>query len=266
MPEPREVLRHFYVGELARCVLKIELIMNNTITSIMIGGSMLAAVPASAEVEFEVHTGYHSIYEFRGVDLGDDLIEGGVDFSTDLGNDFSLSGGAWYADTSGGKFNELDLYVGLTKTWGKVDISAGYIYYALDGALLSDTQEVYLGVSTELACGLGLSLTYFEDVDTIDGGYLEFAASKSYELSACISLDLAVGAAWSFGYNTDVDGTSLEGFNHYYAKVALPWNVYGDWTLTPYAKFVGASNSIANGFAVANEDLFIGGVTLSYSF
>ncbi len=232
----------------------------------MIGGSILIAVPAYAEVEFEVHAGYHSIYEFRGVDFGDDLIEAGVDFSTDLGNDFSLSGGVWYADTSGGNFDELDLYVGLKKTFGKVDLSLGYTYYSFPGTSGLNTQEVYLGVSTELKNGVGLSLTYYEDIDLIDGGYLEFEVSKSYELSPCVSLDLAVGAAWSFGYNGDVDGTSLHGFNHYYAKVAAPWKVYGDWTLTPYIKFVGAGNDIANGFDVANEDLFLGGITLSYSF
>jgi hypothetical protein len=82
-----------------------------------------------------------------------------------------------------------------------MDVSVGYIYYAFPGTSGLNTHEVYLGVSTELECGLGLPLTYYEDVDVIDGGYLEFEASKSYELCACVSLDLAVAAAWSFGFN-----------------------------------------------------------------
>ena len=66
--------------------------MIKTFKSIMIGGSLLAAVTttASAELETEIYAGYHSIYEFRGVELGDDgLFDAGVDLTFDLGNDFS---------------------------------------------------------------------------------------------------------------------------------------------------------------------------------
>lgn len=238
----------------------------------MIGGGLLAAavVPAQAEVEFEVHAGYHSIYEFRGVDFGDDLLEGGVDFSTDLGAGFSLSGGVWYADTDGNlanaPFDELDLYIGLSKEFGPVEVSVGYTHYRFPGASATNTDEVYIGLATEFDCGLGLSLTYFEDIDVIDGGYLEFEASKSFEINSCVGLDLAVGAAWSFDYNADVNGGSLNGFNHWFASVAFPWDVYENVTLTPYAKFVGASSSFANDENGASDDLFIGGITLSYSF
>ncbi len=247
------------------------LIMKNTIKSIMIGGSLLAATPAFAGIETEIHAGYHSIYEFRGVDFGDDLFEAGIDFSYELSEGLSLSGGAWYTDTDGNSgvaaFDELDLYIGLTKTLGKVDVSVGYTYYSFPGASAGNTDEVYLGVSTELENGIGLSLTYFEDIDVIDGGYLEFEATKSFELSACVSLDLAVGAAWSFDYNADVDGTALDGFNHYFVSVSTPWAIRDNVTLTPYIKFVGASSDLLNDLeSGTSDDLFLGGVTLSYSF
>lgn len=228
---------------------------------------MLAAAPAYAELETEIHAGYHTIYEFRGVDFGDDLYEAGIDLSYDLGGGFSLSGGAWYADTDGGDFDELDLYIGLTKTLGPVDLSVGYTYYAFPGASGSNTDEVYLGVATEFEYGIGLSLTYYEDIDVIDGGYLELEATKSFELSACVSLDLAVGAAWSFDYNVDVDGGALDGFNHFYISVATPWEILENMTLTPYIKFVGAGSDLDNDFdATASDDLFYGGITLSYAF
>ncbi len=41
--------------------------------------SALAAGTASAEVEYEIHGGYSSMYLFRGLNLGDDLVEAGVD-------------------------------------------------------------------------------------------------------------------------------------------------------------------------------------------
>jgi len=252
-------------------IAKLNLIMKNTIKTLMIGGSLLAvAATAQAEVEVEVHAGYHSIYEFRGVDFGDDLYEGGIDLSYELAEGLSLSGGAWFADTNGGGFEELDLYIGLTKTLGKVDVSIGYTSYIFPGTSEFNTDEVYFGLSTELECGTGLSLTYYHDTNEIDGGYLEGEVSKSYKLSECVSLDLAVGAAWSFGYNRDKKGagtSDLDGFNHYYASVSTPWAICDNMTLTPYIKFVGADSDFNNDFSkTASDDLFIGGLTLSYSF
>ena len=245
--------------------------MKNTIKSIMIGGSMLAAVSASAELETEIHAGYHSIYEFRGVDLGDDLYEAGIDVSYELSEGLSLSGGVWYADSGGNSgvsaFDELDLYVGLTKTIGAFDVSVGYTYYVYPGDSGSNTDEVYLGVSHELACGLGLSLTYFEDIGELNGGYLEFVTSKSYVISECVNLDLAAGAAWSFDYNSNVDGSDLDGFNHWYVGASVPWEFRNDVTLTPYLKFVVADNDLANSDeADGNDDLFYGGITLTVAF
>ena len=244
--------------------------MKTTIKSLMIGGSMLIAAPAYAELETEIHAGYHSIYEFRGVDLGDDLFEAGIDFSYELSDGLVLSGGAWYADTDGNAavdaFDELDLYIGLTKTLGAFDVSFGYTYYNFPGDAF-DTDEFYLGVSHELACGIGLSLTYYLDVDEFDGGYLEFEASKSYAISECLSLDLAVGAAYSYDYNLNLDEDPLDDFNHYYISAALPWAFKEDVTLTPYVKFVGAGNDLLNADNDSgNDDLFYGGLVLSVAF
>jgi hypothetical protein len=55
---------------------------------------------ASAEIEYELHTGYSSDYLFRGANVGNDLVEVGVDMATEW-NGLGLSAGAWY-----GSFNE----------------------------------------------------------------------------------------------------------------------------------------------------------------
>ena len=147
--------------------------MKTTIKSLLIGGSLLTATYAFAEIEAEIYTGYHSIYEFRGVDLGDDLVDTGVDLSYELAEGLSLSGGAWYASwDAGGADDELDLYIGLAQTLGSFDVSVGYTYYFFPGDSDANTDEVYLGLATELDCGLGLALTYYEDIDQYSGGYL----------------------------------------------------------------------------------------------
>lgn len=252
------------------------MIMKNAIKSILVGGTMLAATSASqAELETEIYAGYHSIYEFRGVDFGDDLFDAGIDFTYDLGDGFSLNAGLWYADTDGNNanaaFDELDYYIGLTKTIGAVDVSVGYTYYDFPGD--SDhSEEYFIGLSTEFENGIGVSLTYFDDFnsdggdDTTEGEYLELEATKSWELSPCVGLDLAVGAAWSFDYNSDVDGGDLDGFNHYFVAVAAPWTISESFTLTPYVKFVGAASDLANDENGDSEDLFYGGLSLSYAF
>lgn len=231
---------------------------------------MLAATSAHAELETEIHAGYHSIYEFRGIDFGDDLYEAGIDLSYDLGGGFALSGGIWYADSNGdndGDFEEVDYYIDLTKTLGPVDLSVGYTYYAFPGDDGAKTDEVYIGISHELECGLGLSLTYYKDIDDFQAEYLEFEATKSYELSPCLSLDLSVGAAWSFDYNSDTNGDPLDGFNHYFVSVALPYSIAENMTLTPYVKFVGADSDLGNDYDDgSSSDLFYGGVSLSYAF
>lgn len=244
--------------------------MKYTIYSLMISGAVIATAPSQAGIDTEIHTGFHSIYEFRGVDFGDNLFDAGVDISTKLGGGVTFTAGLWYADTNGnggGNFDELDYYFGLSKTFGKFELSAGYTYYAFPGDSSSNTNEVYLGLATELPCGTGVSLTYFEDIDEIDGGYLELEVSRGIEVNPCWKIDLSVGAAWSFNYNPDVDGTMLDGFNHWFVKVAMPWEIAEGVTLTPYLKYVAASGNLNNEFgAINSEDLFLGGVSLSYSF
>src|SRR6188768_123162 len=55
----------------------------------------LVAGNAQAEVEYELHTGYSTEYLFRGLDLGQDLVEVGFDAATEW-NGLGFSAGAWY--------------------------------------------------------------------------------------------------------------------------------------------------------------------------
>ena len=101
----------------------------------MLAASALVAGNASAEVEYEIHTGYTSEYLFRGIDLGNDLVETGVDVTTEFSG-LSLSAGAWYGsfDASGPGVNdgdELDLYGGngliLRRCLEAADCRADYV-------------------------------------------------------------------------------------------------------------------------------------------
>jgi len=264
------------------------MIMNTKIKSIILGGTMLSAASAFAGVsteiapvvapvsgvEYEAFVGWHSIYEFRGADYGDNMFDAGFGLSNEFSNGYSLSGGVWYADTRGGSnqdgFNELDLFAAVGKSWGQFDLSLGYTYYTFPNSTSSDTSEFSFGVATETYYGIGLGLTYFQDVDALNAGYLEFEASKSFALMDKVGLDLSAGVAWSFNFSPETvaaGGGGLDGYNHFFVKAALPWNFYGDFTVTPYAKYVGVSNDFGSEINTGeSENNFFGGVSLSYSF
>src|SRR6478752_5526333 len=96
--------------------------------------SALVAGTAQAEVEYELHTGYSSEYLFRGVDLGDDLVEVGVDAAYEV-NGFTFSGGVWAtafdasAPTTNQIDSETDFYTETSYDFGFLTASVGYIYY-----------------------------------------------------------------------------------------------------------------------------------------
>ena len=163
--------------------------------------SALVAGNANAEVEYQLHTGYSNEYLFRGVNLGKDLVETGLDASTTVGG-ISLSAGAWYANYQalGGNanFNEVDLYTSASKDLGFATASIGYIYYAngTDNLIkqnvtgnLPDYQEVSFGLSRDLGFATA-SLTYFWDIVGDNDGYSELALGRSFELSPCLTLNL----------------------------------------------------------------------------
>jgi len=231
--------------------------------------SALVAGNASAEVEYEIHTGFSSEYLFRGLDLGADLVETGVDVSTEW-NGLGLSAGAWYASFDaptgfGGAFstNELDIYGEVSKDFGFATASVGYIKYINDdttaknlGLLVDDAQEVYFSLA-QTYFGVDFALTYFWDIETDNDGYLELGASKSFELSPCLTLN--TGAA--LGYLVE------EGeFAQITTKVSLDWAFTETATLSPFvAAAWGLTSDLGNTHSNGSEE-FVAGTMLSVSF
>jgi hypothetical protein len=236
--------------------------------------SALVAGNASAEVEYEIHTGYTSEYLFRGIVLGDDLVEAGVDVATEW-NGIGLSAGAWYAsfnNTFGanrplvgidGDFSELDLYGEVSKDFGFVTAAVGYIAYINSDTTVfgpgnniqkfgyDDAQEVYFSLA-QTYFGVDFALAYYWDVETDNNGYMDLTASKGFELSPCLTLNTGatLGYLWEEG-----------DFCHLTAKVSLDWAFTETATLSP---FVAHSWSLEDAYTPDNE--FVAGTMLSVSF
>lgn len=221
--------------------------------------SALVAGNASAEVEYEIHTGYTSEYLFRGTNLGTDLTELGVNMATEY-NGFGLSAGVWSGSFHNSNGNntvtETDVYGEVSKDLGFATAAIGYIYYFNFGTGASDDAgETYFSLA-QTYFGVDFSLAYYWDISGSDNdGYTELAASKGFELSPCVTLNTgaALGYLWEQGE-----------FVHLTAKVAVDYAFTETATLSP---FIAYSWALADeGVNVGQENEFVGGTMLTVSF
>jgi hypothetical protein len=225
--------------------------------------SALVAGNAQAEVEYEMHTGYSSMYLFRGLDLGDNLTEVGLDAAYDW-NGVNLSAGLWAtafnnatAITGNDVDNEVDFYAEVGKDFGFANLSVGYIYYWNVGSLGEDAQEVPFTISRDFGFA-DLYLTYFWSVDGPNNdGYLELGGAKSWELNSCLSLT----------YSSNVGYLVEQGdFTAWTNKVALDWGFVEHAKLSPFVAFsLSLSDEPDTAYNGAQNE-FVAGSMLSVSF
>jgi hypothetical protein len=221
--------------------------------------SALVAGNASAEVEYEIHTGYTSEYIWRGQNLGTDLAEVGADMATEY-NGLGLSAGFWSASfhnaNGANTVTETDVYGEVSKDLGFATAAIGYIYYFnFGGGASDDAGETYFSLA-QTYFGVDFSLAYFWDISGSDNdGYTELGASKGFELSPCVTLNTGatLGYLWEQGE-----------FVHLTGKVAVDYAFTETATLSP---FIAYSWALADeGVNAGQENEFVGGTMLSVSF
>jgi len=255
---------------------------------------MSTAAPASCDAAFQgdVHVGYNSDYIFRGTDLGDDMVEAGIDLSYKAYG-LNFSGGLWYAsieDSALGNlapfatipdhYSELDVYGEVSKDFGFATLFAGYIWYHYEntsfqlgpfaGKLIDDSQEAYFGASRELVWGINGSLAYYWAIEGENQGYSELGLEKKFEFTPCINLDLGS----KLGYLVEEGQLS-----HWTTSATLNFKVKDTFTISPYVAYsveldgledYGSYNHSAIskfiGGPSSEENHFFGGVKASVSF
>jgi uncharacterized protein (TIGR02001 family) len=238
--------------------------------------SALVAGYASAEIEGEVHVGYATNYEFRFVDLGDDLVEAGVDLSYALNEDWSIKGGAWYGSVNDDVAldNELDLYGAVATSLGPVNLEFGYIFYTYPGSDFHDTQEVYASAFVDIFAGISAGAAYYYDFDNLNGWYLQPELRWSHDFNECLKLNLSTGVGIADGLGSQVSsdafyiGDTHDGFQGWFVKAELPWEFRDGVTLTPYLKYTDADSGLAgdsNTFEGGQEHI-VAGVKLAVGF
>ena len=233
----------------------------------MAAASALVAGNAQAEVEYELHTGYSSEYLFRGVDLGQDLVEVGLDAAYEW-NGLTVSGGVWatvfnnapFASSDQQLYSETDLYAEVSKDFGFLTASVGYIYYWNAGALGVDNQEVYFGLSHDFGFATA-SLTYYWDIvnsgDGGNNGYTELGLSRAFELNQCLTLNVGTNV----GYLIESSD-----FTAWTSKVSLDWGFSENAKISPFAAVSFGLGEAEGTIWQSTENEFTAGSMLSVSF
>lgn len=227
------------------------------IMSALAAATALVTSNAQAQVEYLLHTGYSSEYLWRGLDLGDDLVEAGADVTTKCYG-LGLSAGAWYGsfESEGINTDELDLYGEVSKDFGFIKTSLGYIAYLYPNSNADTAQEVYFGVSHNFGFA-DASLKYFWDVEGDNDGYTELALSRSFELSPCLALNVGTNV----GYLVEAGD-----FTAWTTKVALDWGFAEHAKLSPFVAFSVALSDEPTTFYAGSGNELVGGCMLSVSF
>jgi hypothetical protein len=250
-----------------------------TIGALAAASALVAGNASAIEIDYEIHGGYTSEYIWRGIDLGNDLVEGGINASTEVSG-FGLSAGAWYASyeaqingVSGPPFNtmdadELDLYAEASYDLGFVNVAVGYIYYQFNQgrantilAPLDDAQELYVSLSRDFGM-VDVYATYYGDIESDNDGYTEFGASNETELTDCLTLSSGL----ALGYLVE------EGdFVHLTAKVALDYAFTETATLSPFVGYAlslseGGTNHVGTSLYTGATNQFFAGCMLTVGF
>ncbi len=245
--------------------------MNNKVILSLLSGAFFAGSAYAGEVVApvvtepcftgEVSVGAHSDYIWRGLNLGDALLDTKFEVSTSAwGLDFN--GGLWSGFVTEGRSgsDELNVYAGVSKDLGWAHFNTGYIYYEFH-ANIPNGHEIYLGLSKDLCWGLNASYTYFLDVDGADNdGYNELVFDHETEL---------------FGESFDTTLTSgflaeNWGASHITLKSGYDIAITETATLTPYLAYTwelgGAERYALDGSQGDEKNRFYGGVSLSVFF
>jgi hypothetical protein len=211
---------------------------------------------------------------------------------------FSGTGDTNYSST----WNETDLTVSYSKTFGLFTVGGGYIYYALgslnrDAPKRADSQELFATVSLNTL--LSPTLTLYKEIDRYKQWYFLLGISHTFELNKMASLKLGASASYlmstyadaalfnagaGYGGYPKFDGNSLvtnDKFNNLHdgvISVSLPIKATGYITVTPTFSYIfplsGDARDEMKGQGLkgsaspADRDssFVVGGITASFAF
>ena len=241
----------------------------------------LAPSAASAQESLDVSVDYFDHYMFRGVPLlGDnEVLNPHVTYSMgnfnayyygyfgDVPADFTFSGetASYHEDDFG-----ADYTFALNEKFGLTVGIVSYMYSSevTDDYGFEDTYELYAIAAWDVA--LAPTISYYQDMDAVEGAYASLGISHSFPMGEKASLDFAAAVSFDFGYNltegyaADLGLDESNGdLNDVLIGLSVPVQI-NDW----FGFHVTAQESIAldvlDDIGVDDETIFSGGVSFTF--
>jgi len=215
--------------------------------------------------------GFFSKYVSRGVVTTDGpVFQPGVWVSY---RDVTISvwGNMDLTDTNGngGRFNELDFTLDYSREWGKLDFSAGGVYYDFPNTTAAGTAELYAGVGYDTLLHPVIAVYY--DFLEADGFYLSAGIGHGFDIplpadTVKAALELSAQAGWgSKNFNEFNFGSSHGAFTDMVFSAALPVSAGDNLVLKPvvsYSSVLDGTIRTKNG----QDDNLVWGIVASGSF
>lgn len=223
---------------------------------------------AAAEKSWSVDSGfdYADRYVFRGFNLlGEDQEVLVPHVAVAMGN-WSVWSYAYVGnfDTESGESRYGDIDFGADYTWtlGKMSLTAGALTYQYTGEVerglgYGDTEELYLIASWDVL--LAPTISYYHDIDAVDGGYLNIGVGHSFALGDKLSLELS-GAV---GIDNEYNGDQSFKANDLLFGVNIPWQVTDSFSLHAQVQR-SIALSVLDHAGQPDETVFTAGAGLSF--
>jgi hypothetical protein len=242
----------------------------------------IICVTASAYAEEPKTSGYASVdvmsnYVWRGQKLSNSVVVqpsvgityGGfganlwANFDTDR-NEANTSGGGH------GEGTETDYTLNYSFAVNKFNLSAGYIYYALEG--VNDTEELYFSAGYDTI--LKPTLAVYYDFDEGNGAFIVASIGHSFEVAKGINWNLGASAGYNINNKVmgfDKDGDEFSNFYNAEFSTSLNIPVWKAISITPkFAYSLPLSNdareAIKNISDDGDKEIFYGGINITLSF
>lgn len=242
---------------------------NKTIASVValglaMGGTAFAGTYAPAPafettghsgIESSISLGYANKYEFRGFDLGNDLVQAELGTSVPLSDTLTFDASVWYGTLYSGNYNEINLVGALTNDFGP--LSAGLLFrqYFYDGDG-SDNNELGLILSYPVGGGVEINFDTYYDFD-FKGWYFELGATYTQDITDTIGVILGAGVSYQNDYAFDGDA-----WHHIYVGLGLPIALTETATFTPHVRGIFTLDDLDT----LQSDFVVAGANLTVTF
>ena len=214
---------------------------------------------AHENLEFHIHTGWESRYFSEGRDAleGDSIWASSIELGLE-----HFTAGLWYGNSPDQSYDELQLSLGITESFGDLKAYIGYTHFIFpfEG---SNDDEIGIGITwSGLPAEIELAAELYYSFEA-DGYFTEISANRGFEITENFSTSFSSIFGINQGYVTD----GHDGANHFALQVSYEYVLTKSLSLlahTTYSWEIGKKSTTPGDDLLKN--FFHCGVGLQWAF